>query len=87
LFLVRVVVGRGAVEILEDGAGGGARIVVAAMLRQVALQPAERDELALDAPVAGDQHPERIVESRRERVGERIGGHWWTAIKWRNIEL
>ena len=75
LFLVGVMVGRGAIEVLEDGPGGGARIVVAAMLGQVALQAAERGELALDAPVARDQHPERIVEAGRQRVRERVRGH------------
>ncbi len=80
LFLVRVMIGRGAIEVLEDGPGSGARIVVAAMLGQVALQAAERGELALDAPVARDQHPERIVEAGRQRVRERVRGHRWKAI-------
>ena len=64
-FLVGMMVGRGAVKIFDDGAGGGARFVVATVLRKVALEPAERRELALDAAVARDEHPERIVESGR----------------------
>jgi hypothetical protein len=56
---------RGPVEIFHDGTGGGTRVVVATVLRQVALEPFERCELALDAAVAGDEHPERIVESGR----------------------
>ena len=70
LLFVRVVIRRGAIEILEDRSGGGTRVVVAAVLRQMALQPRERRHLALDAPVAGDEHAERIVESGCRRSGE-----------------
>ena len=65
-------VGRRVVEVLEDRAGGGARVVVAAMLRKMALQPREGRELALDAAMAREEHAERIVEAGRQRVRERV---------------
>jgi hypothetical protein len=75
LFLVGVMIGRGAIEIFHDGASGGASIVVATMLRQVTLQPAERRELALDAAMAGNEHCQRIIESGRDRARVGCDGH------------
>ena len=68
-------VGGRRVEVPENAARGGAGIDVAAVLRQVPLQPFERGELALDAAVARCEHAERVVEARRRGFGEEVGGH------------
>jgi hypothetical protein len=72
--LVGVVVGRGGIEVLQDGARRRAGVLVAAVLGQVALQARQRGELPLDAAVTGGQQRQRIVE-RRGVIAKQRGAH------------
>ena len=75
VLLVGVVVRRRLVEVAQDRTRSRAGIVVATMLRQVALQALECRELLFDASVAGAQHAERVVEGRRCGFAKEIGAH------------
>jgi hypothetical protein len=74
LFLVLVVVDGRGVEVAQDRARRGARIGIAAVLGQVALEPRERGELLADAAVAGDEHRERLVVGGGVGGGKRVHG-------------
>ncbi len=82
LLLVGVMIGCGVVEVLEDRTGGGAGVVVAAVRKNVVRKARERGQLALDAAVAREEHPERIVEAGR-RVGGRKSGIHTNIVYWR----